>query len=262
MNGERRQEIHNIVKNIPDIVSFTIGDNNKEQVVLRFKTYVTEYVDVKKLFELGNEAYANGDYASCINAYRRVLELLWEPKSFVYGKLGLAYMKIHEKETAINYLTIATELSKKENEIFDFTELIAVLNGFIPTKDRKPQFIMPISDFEDDLDNYYGIEQVEQIAELVTSGVSMNDACLSFDLSDEQKSIVALIFAKECYAQKNYIIGDRYLKKVERTKNKSKFVKSLFEEVRKNKRFYKNRVEDGQKHLVLTSKTTNNASLS
>lgn len=254
MDSERRKGIHNIVRNIPDVVSFSIGSGTTRQVVLRFKPYIDEYVDLKELSKVGNEAYKNGDYDSCINAYRQLLEF-GEPKSFVYAKLGLAYMKKFDKNTAIDYLTVATELSKNENGMFDFTELIASLNGLISEEEKKPRVRMSTSDFKSDIDNYYGIEQVEQVAELVSSGMTIDDACLNLGLEEEKKSIIALIFAKKCYAEENYTMGDRYLKKVEKTKNKSKFVNSLIEEVRKNKRFYKNRVEEGQKNLLLSIKT-------
>lgn len=252
MNGERRKEIHKLVKSIPDVVSFSIGSNNSRQVVLRFKS-LDENINVKELLKIGNNAYNNGDYDTCINSFRQLLNLK-EPKSFVYAKLGLAYMKKFDRETAIAYLTVADELSKKDNVDLDFTELIASLKGLIAPEDRKPLVKMSISDFENDLNNYYGIEQVEHIAELISSGKTLDDACLSVGLDEEQKNIVTLILAKESYAQEDYTMGNQYLKKVERAKNKSKFVKSLLNEIRKNKMFYKNRVEEGQKRLSLSSK--------
>lgn len=254
MDSERIKGIHAIVKKIPDIASFSIGSGSSEQVVLRFKPYINKYVDFMRLSNEGKEAYKNGDYDTCISAYKQMLEF-GDPKPFIYAKLGLAYMKKSDNDTATDYLTVATELSKKGNGKFDFTELIARLNGQVSKDDKDIHFIMPTYNFENDIDDYYGIEQVEQIAELVSSGMTIDEACLNMNLDDEQKSIVALIFARVCYAQENYAIGDQYLKKVEKTKKKSEFVKSLFEEVRKTKKFYKNRVEEGQKLLILTPKT-------
>ena len=77
-------------------------------------------------------------------------------------------------------------------------------------------------------------------------------------LNDEQKAIATLVLARESYAQENYTMGDQYLKKVEKSKNKTKFVTSLFEEIQKNKRFYKNRVDENHKPLVLTLKQKGN----
>ena len=76
--------------------------------------------------------------------------------------------------------------------------------------------------------------------------------------NDEQKAISLLILARENYTQENYTAGDKYLKKVEKMKDKTKFVISLFEEIRKNKIFYKNRVDENHKPLFLTLKYKNN----
>ena len=257
MSSELRKGIHITVKNIPDVVSFSIGADSSRRIVLRFRPHINEDVNLEELLRKGNEAYKNGDYDACISAYRQLLALR-EPKTFVYARLGLAYMKKLDKETAIAYLTVATELSKHEDERFDFTELIASLNGLISKDDKKPHVKMSTSDFRNDVDEHYGIKWAEKVAELVSSGMTIDEACLNVGLNEEQKSIISLIFARECYAQENYTMGDQFLKKVERTKNKSKFTKSLFEEVRKNKIFYKNRADESQKCLILTRKTNNN----
>lgn len=253
MEKSRRKEIHNIVKDIPDVVSFSIGSDCNRQIVLRFKPFIDEYLDYSATAKDGNSAYSKGQYDACIKSYRKLLEF-GEPKAWVYAKLGLAYMKKFDKDTAIDYLTIATALAKEEQTDFDFTELIASLKGLINPKDKKPRIKMTTDDFGNDVDNYYGIEQIEKVAKLVSTGMTIDDACLSLGLDDEQKNIISLIFAKECYAQENYTIGDHYLKKVERTKNKTKFVISLFEEIRRNKKFYKNRVDENHKPLILKQK--------
>lgn len=254
MDNERIKEIEEIVENIPDVRSFSIGSGSSRQIVLRFKPDLPEPLDIKKLFAVGNEAYKNRDYDTCIESYKQLLKI-GHPKSFIYGKIGFAYMKKHNIKEAIDYLTVSTELNKNEDGKYDYTELINKLDGSTAEEDQKTYVRMSTTDFENDLDDYYGIEQVEQIAELITSGVHFDDACLNIGLDEEQKSTIALIYAREFYAEENYKMGDQYLKKVERTKNKSKFIKSLIKELRKNKKFYKNRAEKRQKKLVLTSRT-------
>ena len=64
------------------------------------------------------------------------------------------------------------------------------------------------------------------------------------NLSLYQRNIVAIILAKEYYQNEDYNIGDMYLKLVEGTKGKSSETRSLLNEVRKNKRFYKYRRMD------------------
>ena len=117
---------------------------------------------------------------------------------------------------------------------------------------------MTTDDFGNDTENYYGIENINELAELISSGINIDDVCTTLGLNDEQKAIATLVLARESYAQENYTMGDQYLKKVEKSKNKTKFVTSLFEEVRKNKRFYRNRVDEKNKPLVLTKKKNSN----
>ena len=257
MDSNRRKGIHDIVKDIPDVTSFSIGTDSNRQIVLRFKPFMNEYLDFSATAKEGNNAYNNGQYDDCIESYRKLLEF-GEPKAWVYAKLGLAYMKKFDKDTAIDYLTIATALSKEEQTDFDFTELIAYLKGLINPEDKKPRIKMTTDDFGNDTENYYGIENINELAELISSGINIDDVCTTLGLNDEQKAIATLILARESYAQENYTMGDQYLKKVERSKNKTKFVTSLFEEVRKNKRFYRNRVDKNRKPLVLTKKKNSN----
>ncbi len=257
MDSRRRKGIHNIVKDIPDVVSFSIGSDSNRQIVLRFKPFIDQYPDISAIAKEGNNAYKNGQYDDCIESYRKLLEF-GEPKSWVYAKLGLAYMRKSDKDTAIDYLTIATALSKEEQTDFDFTELIASLKGLIDPEDKKPRIRMTTDDFENDTEKYYGIENINELAELISSDIDIDDACNTLGLNNEQKATATLVLARECYAQENYTMGDKYLKKVERSKNKTKFVASLFEEVRKNKRFYRNRVDENHKSLVFTLKKKGN----
>lgn len=257
MDSNRRKGIHDIVKDIPDVTSFSIGTDSNRQIVLRFKPFMNEYLDFSATAKEGNNAYNNGQYDDCIESYRKLLEF-GEPKAWVYAKLGLAYMKKFDKDTAIDYLTIATALSKEEQTDFDFTELIASLKGLINPEDKKPRIKMTTDDFGNDTENYYGIENINELAELISSGINIDDVCTTLGLNDEQKAIATLVLARESYAQENYTMGDQYLKKVEKSKNKTKFVTSLFEEVRKNKRFYRNRVDENHKPLVLTKKKNSN----
>ena len=241
-----------IIKDKPDIASFTIGSKEQEQIVLRYQPNIKEYKDISNLLKKGSEAYSLGDYDTCINNYRQVLESI-EPKAFVYAELGLAYMKKFVKGIAIEYLTIATELSKKEDNKFDFTELIASLKGLIPLQNKKPRVKMEITDFNNNLHEYYGINNLDEIVELISAGYNVEEACQFKGLNKEQTDLVFLILAKDSYAKNDFSLGDKFIKQVEKRKEKTKFVISLLEEIRKNKKFYKNRVDDNYKSLLLTS---------
>lgn len=259
MTAERRKIIHSIIEDIPDVVSFEIGKDRTRQIVLRFKPYTNEEIDVVQLSEEGKKAYEMGDYNTCIDKDRQVLEY-GEPSASVYGKLGLAYMKKWNKKRAIEYFTVATYLSKEEQSDNDFSELIEKLKGIENFEDKKPRVKMEESDFCNDIDDYYGIECIDEISNLLHLGFSLDEACSQLNLNEEQHQLVSLICAKECYAIENYSLGDKYIKKVEKSKNKGKNINHLMYKLKKNKKFYKNRTSsEEQKKLVLIpyKKSTN-----
>jgi len=91
----------------------------------------------------------------------------------------------------------------------------------------------------------YGITNFEQIVSMVfEQGISISDACFKLGLKKEKTDIVKLLFARNYYAQGDYITGDRIVKHVEQSSNKTPFILQLIDELRRDKKFYKNRVTD------------------
>ncbi len=240
MDSDKIDRIIELIENYPDMRAFVIAVGNKQQVVLKYKPTMDKYVDKKNLYDLGNKAYKEKNYDECIENYLQLLQYYDKPKSVVFSMLGLSYMKKQQIPLAIDYLTIATELSKKENAVFDFYDLIASLKGIMSKEDRKPRFIMTENDF--DYNDNYGVDNFEEInSYIIESGLDVETACEELGLSLEETDIIKLIYARQFYTQENYGKGDMFLKSVERSKNKTQNTKQLLEEVRKNKRFYKNR---------------------
>lgn len=197
-------------------------------------------------------AYREGNYDVCITEYLKLLQF-GQPKAITYAKLGLAYMKKHDKDKAIDYLTVATELNKQEDGKLDFTELISNLNGSISPENKKPYFKMTTEEFGNDIENYYGIENVDEITSYILEcGLDVESACKELGMTDEQIDTVRLIYAKKFYSQGDYEKGNQFLSSVEKSKNKTKFTSKLIEEIKRNKRFYINRTSENSQKLVLT----------
>lgn len=252
MNNERRNRIHEIVKNYSDMASFSIGEGKNRQIVLRYKPFIDEYIDISHLIHRANLAYREGNYDVCITEYLKLLQF-GQPKAITYAKLGLAYMKKHDKDKAIDYLTVATELNKQEDGKLDFTELISNLNGSISPENKKPYFKMTTEEFGNDIENYYGIENVDEITSYILEcGLDVESACKELGMTDEQIDTVRLIYAKKFYSQGDYEKGNQFLSSVEKSKNKTKFTSKLIEEIKRNKRFYINRTSENSQKLVLT----------
>lgn len=256
MDNDRINRIFGMVEEYPDMVASIIGEGNKRQVVLRYKPIIKEYIDVKNLINLGNQAYGVGNYDECINKYLKLLQLFSEPKAIVYSKLGLSFLKKKNIALAIDYLTIASELAKKEHSDINFEDLVLRLKKEIPKGDIKPRFKMEPKDFDySDENNFYGIENFDEISSyIVNSGLSVETACQALNMTFEQIDIVRLIYAREYYIQGNYEMGDLFLKSVEKSKYKTTRTIKLFKEITTNKRFYQNRKVEGSRPLTLSLK--------
>lgn len=255
MDEERRNRIHEMVKKYSDMVSFDIGEENNQQIVLRYKSRKKEFVDVKTMTKSGNQAYIDKNYDECLKCYTKLLQF-GTPKAFVYSTLGFTYLKKGYKNTAIDYLTIANHLCKKEQSSYDFSDLINKLKGNVNIEEEKPYFKMELEEFENAKeDYYYDKDQLQEIT-LYSLGANLDveSACQKLGMNEEQIDIIRLMYAKEYYAQGDYTQGDKFLKVVEQSQHKTENTKKLLDEIRTNKKFYINRANPKSSRLTLSLK--------
>ena len=79
--------------------------------------------------------------------------------------------------------------------------------------------------------------------------MTLDEVVKEFNLNNEQKDILLLIFARDNYYKENYSNGDVYIKMVEKDRDKSSEVKKFLNEVKTNKKYYKNRLNAKEKIL-------------
>lgn len=241
MSEEKINKIHEIVKEIPDMDSFTIGKEKNSQVVLRFRSFTDRSSDLVQLKQEGDYAYyTDKNYPLCIEKYRELIKLgTFDVR--IYMRLGLAYMKTRQDSLAIDYLTVANELAKEQRPEWDFSDLILYLKQDSSDENRKPYTHMTLAQFENDIDDTYGIKNIETVEKLLVSGMNIHQISEQLGFSEEEKKLVSLIIAKKYYARGKIEQGNQYLKLAERGKNKTQFVKDQVEEVKRNKKYYKYR---------------------
>lgn len=239
MDQKQSKEIILSVSVIKEVASFCIGSGSESFLVLRYKQFV-RIMNVGQVLQIGNKAYQRGDYIACVKAYRQLLQY-GNPKPFVYARLGLAYMKLFKLELAIDYLIVASELSKTTESSFDFTDLIGRLKEQLKINNVKPNMNTPKRKIEDTKQMDYSNISMEQVFNLLDSGMTVDEVCFHMQLNEEQKGYIILILAKTSYLSDNDTMGNYYLKQFEKHKQKTNTTQSLFEEIIRNKRFYKNR---------------------
>jgi tetratricopeptide (TPR) repeat protein len=119
MDVERRKRIYRIVDNYKDIEAFSIGTSEYKQIVLRYKPYIEEYVDLTKLINDGNKAYNEQKYDECINMIKGKLFPRFEidynslEQANILLFLGDAYFKKNKMQYAIENWTAAILTEKK-----------------------------------------------------------------------------------------------------------------------------------------------------
>lgn len=247
MTEEEIQEVESKVNHVPNIDSFTIGKDKNKQVVLRLKTS-SQPIDFSVVKEEGDLAYQEKEYTLCIEKYQQLLKTDM-PNIYVYIRLGLSYMKNHQNDLAIDYLTVANELAKEQDLELDFSALIAKLKDNYLNEETKPRSRITLAHFEEQIDEKYGIENIEK---MLTSKMNIHQISKQLGFSEEEKTLVELILAKKYYTRGQTTLGNQYLKLAERGKNKPEFLKDQVEEVSTNKKYYKYR------NLVLVPSTKGN----
>lgn len=253
MNDEKRQIIHKIVSKYRDMVSFEIGNAGHERIVLRYRPFLKDKIDVKDLSKKGYNYYVAGNYEECINAYKTLLQF-GTPRAYVYASLGLSYMKKGDLKVAIDYLEISTELSRKEDNFFDFTELVAKLKGV--ELEYKPYVKMDVEEFESNpVATQLEYEEIKNY--IIESGLDVESSCLKLGMTLEQIDTIKLLFAIDYYTQGAYEKGDQFLKSFVQSKHKIEDNLKLYNDIIKNKKFYINRKDENQKTLKLTLQPNN-----
>lgn len=254
LNPMRQERIDNILEfaeRYPNMLAEVISEGDNKRIFLRYKPLITDDIDTSEVIEDSKQSYVEKNYEKCIECNLKLLENFDTPKSIMYFMIGLSYLKLHQKDKAIEYITIANGVSKNNNEEKEYGDLLLSLKGEIEKGDRKKRVKVKESDFDDSIiiDNFDEVNNY-----ICESGLDVETACLNLNMSQNEINLINLIYARMYFILGNNEKGELFLKYVERNKDKSKEVKKLLFEIRKNKKFYKNRNKDNIKHLSYTLK--------
>ena len=252
MNAERTEFILNEADKYLDMSAFTIVDDGKTRIVLKYNELDYEDFDVTALITEAMDDYRDGFYEDSLNKQIKILETNAENKSSNYAMIGLSYMRLFDIDKAIEYLTVANYLAKQENSTRDYGDLLLRLKGEINKEDIKPFVRMQQKDFKNDNDNFYGIKNFEELNTYICeSGLDVESACRSLNMSEEDIDVVKLIYAREYYTLGNKEKGELFLRSFERSKAKTNKTKSIYKYLQHNKKYYKNRFEGEPRQLSL-----------
>ena len=85
---------------------------------------------------------------------------------------------------------------------------------------------------------------------VISNNMTIEDTCKKLDLSEEEKYIIILKYAKYYYSMGEDEKGDVFFKEAINMKDKSKTIKDIIDEIDKNRKFYKYRNDSYSKKLT------------
>ncbi len=254
MPKEKRDLIHEYISTVDDVASFNIGKDDERRVVLRYKPYVEEYVSIMDTAMEAKRLYRKGQYKEAAECYELLLKI-GKPRDITYGAYGLVLLKLHRKNEALDYLKIATILSKDDNGKVDYTDLIESIEYPSDKENKKPKVVIGEDEFTDTNKTNLDDELLNDLIGLTSEGeISLIDACKKLNLSEEDTNYIKLLYARDCYYLDKNNEGDLYFKQVEKSKAKDKRVKDLYKEILVNKKYYHNRLDSCKDQLIFIKK--------
>ncbi len=251
MSDERIEYILELSYRYPNMVAEVISEGDKKRVFLRYKPLISDDIDASEVIEDAKQAYVEKDYKKCIESNLRLIETFDIPRAITYFMIGMSYLKLHQKDKAIEYITIANGVSKNNGEDKEYGDLLCSLKGEIDITDRKKYVKMRESEFDDSI-IIDGFDEINNY--ICESGLDVESACLNLNMQQEEINLINLIYARLFFAMGKDEKAELFLKYVEQKKNKSNKVKRLLFEIRRDKMFYKNRDKNNIKQLSYTLK--------
>lgn len=241
MSVKEAKYVFDLVRNNKSIVPRTIEYKSHPTVFLKYHNPSND-ADYEKMLRQAQQEYNKGYLDESLYTYKQIVKNFPRPNSFIFYRIGLLYLKHQQRKPALLYLNLALGLSKKENRKHaeELEDLIFNVSNCIPLEEQKDtRYInMTESDFYEEKHD----SKLEDIASLIKEdNLDFSDTCKKYNLTTEEVLLVKLISARNSYASKNFSRGDKFMKEVEKSHEKTEAVKELFKEITTNKKMYQYR---------------------
>lgn len=258
MSRKQMGHVYTIIKDISNIVAFEIEDGATTRIVLRKKIKKPNYISLRELLLDANGCFEAKNYEDAMLLYKMLLSF-GDPNGFIYSGYAMCLIKQGSLDRAIPFLMVSSELNRQNNVDINYYDLIESLKNRKPDRrptssaenEQKPRFEFGESEF---LEKSIALEFdfIDDLIALTRDGeINLVDAMEKLKLSEIEKNIVRLIYARDCYYLGLYEEGDSYLRVVEKSKFKDSKINNLLSEIREKRKFYINRLDEDRKCLIL-----------
>ena len=255
MDKTRRDLTYEYLREIPDVVSFGIGEKTDRRIVMRYRPIIEEYININKVNEeIDYYMHTSHDYKEAFKRLQLLLRI-GTPRIRTYGDCGLTLLKLHRIDEALDCLKIATIMAKEKGSKLDYTHIIEGIINKSTIEDAKSKVEISEEEFNDN--NCISLESsfINDLIGLMNENeITLEDACSKLNLTKEQINYVKLLCARDYYYLNDLKKGDQLLNEVMKSKDKNKEIKKLIQELMNSKKYYHNRLDNEKSQLVFKKK--------
>lgn len=245
MEYEKSKEVYEMITHFDNVICFTIEDEGKWRVVLRKKKSIDDFVNISQLIENFQTQYVFHNNREALE-YGRELLAIGKPNPGIYGKCGLILYYLGEYNEAIDCLTVANAMNRRKGWATNYDTLLEQCK-----KRRRQSFQSKFGgSFKELFKSESGL--INSLIELSRDGdFDIKEAVEKLGLDMEKISYAKLVYARDCYADGDFELGDKYLREVIKSRDKSDLLKLLIKNIRTNRLFYCHRKNQHMNCLVI-----------
>ncbi|MBO5096348.1 MAG: hypothetical protein J6B98_05690 [Bacilli bacterium] len=227
--------------NYPNVRAIVLSD--EKTIALKHTPYMNFNNKFLGTIKKADKLSEKRKYKEAIKLYLEILKFE-DINSLVYSKIGLCFVGLRNYSKAVEYLTVAMELGKKENRVHDFYSLIAKLEGKIQITDIKPIIKNKDNKFTFDEKYNFGLGDISEVTDaIIMMNLDVETACKILMINEEDIELIKLVYAKEFFSQGEIKLAEKFLKSVEQYENKTPKIIKALEEVKRNRKMYINKKE-------------------
>lgn len=234
-SSNKRAAIKKLSLKLNGLYAFTVDTNNGKGIALKPHCKISLEI-VNGIHKEAERLLKQNLPEKALEKYNDIMIYTYPNASNMY-KIGLCYLKLGNKEEALKYFLICESINKHKKSGVSVLKTIDEVRRQLAKKASDEAMVSEEEFYGTD----YGINNLEQIVRMVLEeGLNINEVGDIFAINDNQKNVVKLVIAREYYLAGNDFLADKLVKEVERFKGKDQVTRSLFSEVVKNKRLYRN----------------------